>query len=60
MKIDVAKEVLSGIIDLLAPQDDYGIVVFSDGACAPKPLGSVRCADPGIKAQASGARRRWW
>jgi hypothetical protein len=41
----VAKEVLSGIVDLLSPDDSLALVLFSDGACVPKPLGPVRCAD---------------
>jgi hypothetical protein len=44
-KMDVAKEVVQGILDKLAPQDSVGIVLFSDGACAPKPLGPVNCTD---------------
>lgn len=44
-KIDVAKEVLSGILDLLDPEDQVSVVLFSDGACVPKPLGPLRCAD---------------
>lgn len=47
-KIDVAKEVLSGIMDLLDPEEDQvSVVLFSNGACVPKPLGALRCADLG-------------
>ena len=31
--------------DKLGAQDRVSIVLFSDYACAPKPLGSVGCAD---------------
>lgn len=41
----MAKEVLAGIVDLLAPDDSLAVVLFSDAACVPKPLGPVRCAD---------------
>lgn len=85
-KMDVAKEVLSGIVDQLKPEDQLAIVLFrwvpadrrprprlprrpqaaqwprapaprahtvrarlltarSDGACVPKPLGPLSCAD---------------
>ncbi|EFN56223.1 hypothetical protein CHLNCDRAFT_35166 [Chlorella variabilis] len=44
-KIDVAKEVLAGIVGLLRPDDSLSVVLFSDAACVPKPLGPVRCAD---------------
>jgi hypothetical protein len=44
-KIDVAKEVLSGIVDLLHPEDHFGIVLFTDGTCEPKRLGPVSCAN---------------
>ncbi|GAB4821980.1 hypothetical protein N2152v2_009026 [Parachlorella kessleri] len=44
-KIDVAKEVLSGIIDLLHPDDRFSIILFTDDTCQPKPLGLVRCTN---------------
>ncbi|KAL4458688.1 hypothetical protein ABPG75_013553 [Micractinium tetrahymenae] len=51
-KIDIAKEVLQGILDQLRPDDIFSIVLFSDGACAPKHMGPVRCADiPALKKQ---------
>ena len=53
-KIQVAREVVQGILDKLGPNDSVGIVLFSDGACAPLQLGPVRCIDiPALKAQAS-------
>jgi hypothetical protein len=52
--MDVAKEVMQGILDLMAPQDSVGIVLFSDDACAPLQLGPVRCIDmAAVKRQAS-------
>ena len=52
--MDVAKEVVQGILDLMAPQDSVGIVLFSDEACAPLQLSPVRCIDmPSVKQQAS-------
>jgi Ca-activated chloride channel family protein len=51
-KIDVAKEVLTGILGLLGPNDSVSIVLFSDGACTPVPLTPVTCLDlPAIDAQ---------
>ena len=44
-KMDVAKDVVQGVLDKLAPEDSVGIVLFSDDACVPKPLGPVSCAD---------------
>ncbi len=44
-KIDVAKEVLSGIIDLLHPDDRFSIILFTGDTCQPKPLGLVRCTN---------------
>lgn len=56
-KIDVAKEVLTGILDLLAPDDSFAIVLFSNSACAPQPLGPARCTDiPTLKQQARPGR----
>lgn len=43
--MDVAKEVLQGILEKLAPEDSVSIVLFSDAACTPKPLGPLRCAN---------------
>lgn len=49
----MAKEALVGILDLLAPDDSFGIVLFSDSACAPLPFGPARCVDiPQLKQQA--------
>ncbi|EFN50705.1 hypothetical protein CHLNCDRAFT_28788, partial [Chlorella variabilis] len=51
-KIDVAKEVLSGVLDLLAPNDSVAIVLFSTRACTPQPLSRVSCLDiPALQAQ---------
>ncbi|PRW59844.1 transcription elongation factor SPT5-like protein 1 [Chlorella sorokiniana] len=51
-KVDVAKEVLTGIVDLLKPEDSFSITLFSDGACTPKAFGPVSCVDiPTLKAQ---------
>ncbi|GAB4821981.1 hypothetical protein N2152v2_009027 [Parachlorella kessleri] len=44
-KIDVAKDVVQGVLDKLGPQDRVSIVLFSDNACAPKPLSPVNCTD---------------
>ncbi|PSC74536.1 Cell surface [Micractinium conductrix] len=44
-KMDVAKEVLKGIVGQLAPDDIFSVVLFSDDACAPKRMGPLRCAD---------------
>ena len=62
-KIDVAKEVVQGILDKLGPNDSVGIVLFSDQACVPKPLGPLACANTGqikrgVSAWACGVRRR--
>ena len=51
--MDVAKEVLQGILEKLAPEDSVSIVLFSDAACTPKALGPLRCANlADIKRQA--------
>lgn len=53
-KIQVAKQVLNGVLGLLRPEDSVAIVLFSDGACAPLPLGPASCLDiPALQAQAS-------
>lgn len=53
----VAKEVLTGILDLLGPQDRLGIVLFSDSACAPLPLTPLNCTDiPAVKAAVRAGR----
>lgn len=44
-KMDVAKEVVTGILDLLTPGDRVSIVLFSTSACAPLPLAQVSCLD---------------
>uniref|UniRef100_A0A1D2AAC0 VWFA domain-containing protein n=2 Tax=Auxenochlorella protothecoides TaxID=3075 RepID=A0A1D2AAC0_AUXPR len=44
-KIQVAQEVLTGILDLLGPEDRVSIVLFSTDACQPLPLGKVGCLD---------------
>ena len=52
--MDVAREVLQGILDKLAPEDSVSIVLFSDAACTPKALGPLRCANlEEMKRQAS-------
>lgn len=43
--MDVAKEVLSGILGLLHPEDRVAIILFDDSTCQPKQLGLVACAD---------------
>jgi Ca-activated chloride channel family protein len=54
LKIDVAKEVLNGILDLLNPNDTVSIVLFSTGACVPTPLQPVSCLDiPRLQSQVS-------
>lgn len=42
-KMDVAKEVLNGVLDQLRPSDRVSIVLFDDTACTPLPLQSVSC-----------------
>ncbi|KAL4859210.1 Sister chromatid cohesion protein PDS5 B-B [Chlorella vulgaris] len=41
-KMDVAKEVLEGIVDKLGPEDSLGIVLFSTDACIPLKLAPLR------------------
>lgn len=41
----MAKEVVAGILDKLGPADSVAVVLFTDAACTPKPLGPVSCAD---------------
>lgn len=36
---------LTGIVDQLQPEDSLGVVLFSDGACSPRALSSMRGAD---------------
>ena len=49
--MDVAKEAVSGILDLLGPQDRVSIVPFSTNACDPLRLAPVPCLDlPQVKA----------
>ena len=43
--MDIAKEVVQEVLDKLAPGDSVGIVLFSDDACAPKPLGPLNCTN---------------
>jgi Ca-activated chloride channel homolog len=44
-KMDVAKDVMNGIIDKLGPNDRLSVVLFSTDACVPLPLTEVRCLD---------------
>lgn len=44
-KIDVAKEVVQGVLGKLDPGDRVSIVLFETNACVPKPLGLVSCAN---------------
>jgi hypothetical protein len=44
-KLDVAKDVVAGIIDQLAPADKLAITLFSDAACVPLPLAKLACLD---------------
>jgi hypothetical protein len=44
-KMDVAKEVLGGMLGKLAPGDHVSIVLFSDSACTPLGLTPVSCLD---------------
>ena len=58
--MDVAKEVVQGILDLMAPQDSVGIVLFSNDACAPLQLSPMRCIDiASVKKQARACHRPW-
>lgn len=41
--MDIAKEVMTGIIDLLNPGDKVSIVAFDDAACIPLDLTPVSC-----------------
>jgi len=43
--MDVAKEAVTGILDLLAPEDRVSIVLFSTNACDPLSLTPVNCLD---------------
>ncbi len=42
-KMDIAKEVLNGVLDQLHPSDRVSIVLFDDTACVPLPLQQVSC-----------------
>lgn len=42
-KMDVAKEVLNGVLNQLRPSDRVSVVLFDETACAPLPLQSVSC-----------------
>lgn len=56
-------QVLTGIVDQLKPDDSLGVVLFSDGACAPRALSSLRGADVAeLKRRVGGALRvaGWW
>lgn len=44
-KMDVAKEVLGGMLGKLAPGDHVSVVLFSDSACTPLGLTPVSCLD---------------
>jgi Ca-activated chloride channel family protein len=46
-KMDVAKEVLNGVLDQLHPSDRVSIVLFDDSACTPMLLQSVSCLSLG-------------
>jgi Ca-activated chloride channel family protein len=41
--MDVAKEVLNGVLDQLHPSDRVSIVLFDDTACTPLPLQQLSC-----------------
>ncbi|GAB4813065.1 hypothetical protein N2152v2_000111 [Parachlorella kessleri] len=43
-KLDVAKDVMLGIMGKLKEDDSLGIALFSDAAAVPKPLGPMRTA----------------
>ena len=40
-----AHQVLTGIVDQMKPEDSLGVVLFSDGACSPRALSSMKGAD---------------
>lgn len=44
-KMEVAKEVVTGILDLLRPDDRVSIAMFTDYACVPLQLTLVECLD---------------
>lgn len=43
--MEVAKEVVTGILRKLGPEDSVGVVLFSDYGCLPLPLTEVNCLD---------------
>lgn len=45
MACQTAVQVLTGIVDQLKPEDSLGVVLFSDGACTPRALSSMKGAD---------------
>lgn len=63
-KMEVAKEVLAGVVKLLAPEDRLALVLFSDGACVPKVrawlLGAPRWQDGLTTLPAASACRPGW
>ena len=57
MVCQIAWQVLTGIVDQLKPEDSLGVVLFSDGACTPRALASMKGADVAeLKRRVSG---RW-
>lgn len=59
---------MAGIVDQLAPSDALSLVLFSDGACVPKALGPLSCADKaalkakvrrGVRGGRAGRERPW-
>ena len=54
-------QVLTGIVDLLHPEDAFAITLFSSDACTPKPFGPVSCVDvPALKAQVGRQTGMLW
>lgn len=57
--ISPTPQVLTGILDLLKPEDSFSITLFSDAACTPKAFGPVSCVDiPSLKAQVGVRMKR--
>lgn len=52
-------QVLTGILDLLKPEDSFSITLFSDAACTPKAFGPVSCVDiPSLEAHVGVQMKR--
>ncbi len=54
----IPNQVLTGIVDQLKPEDSLGVVLFSDGACTPRALSSMKGADVAELKRRVGGRSR--